>query len=95
MVLAFAEAGYAVAFSFKGDEEPSNTLMEEVEAQGGQALGIQCDVGSAAEVDEFFDEVCSWYGDAPDVLINNAGIQAWHLCWNFPKMIGTTLFAPI
>ncbi|TPF73881.1 SDR family NAD(P)-dependent oxidoreductase [Brucella gallinifaecis] len=63
LVLAFAEAGYAVAFSFKGDEEASNTLMESVEASGGQALGIECDVGSAAEVDEFFDEVCSWYGD--------------------------------
>ncbi|MFS2325537.1 SDR family oxidoreductase [Brucella sp. H1_1004] len=77
LVLAFAEAGYAVAFSFRGDEEPSNTLVEEVEAAGGQALGIECDVGSAAEVDAFFDEVCSWYGDAPDVLVNNAGIQVW------------------
>lgn len=77
LVQAFAGAGYAVAFSFKGDDEPANTLMEDVEAAGGQALGIECDVGSAAEVDEFFDEVCSWYGDAPDVLVNNAGIQTW------------------
>jgi 3-oxoacyl-[acyl-carrier protein] reductase len=30
-----------------------------------------------AEVDAFFDEACSWFGDAPDVLVNNAGIQTW------------------
>ncbi len=24
-----------------------------------------------------FDEVCDWFGDAPDVLVNNAGIQTW------------------
>ncbi|ASV85785.1 MULTISPECIES: SDR family NAD(P)-dependent oxidoreductase [Ochrobactrum] len=77
LVSAFAEAGYAVAFSFRGDDEAANTLMEEVEAAGGQALGIECDVGSGVEVEEFFDEVCSWYGDAPDVLVNNAGIQTW------------------
>lgn len=77
LVLAFAQAGYAVAFSFKGDDEPANILMEEVEALGGQALGLECDVGIGVDVEEFFDEACSWYGDAPDVLVNNAGIQTW------------------
>jgi len=77
LVLALADAGYAVAFSYRGDDELADTLMEAVEAAGGQALGLECDVGIGAEVEEFFDEVCSWYGDAPDVLINNAGIQVW------------------
>lgn len=77
LVSAFAEAGYTVAFSYLGDEDTAETLMEEIELSGGQALGVACDVGVGSDVDAFFDEVCSWYGDAPDVLVNNAGIQTW------------------
>lgn len=77
LVSAFAEAGYTVAFSYLGDEDAAETLMEEIELSGGQALGVACDIGVGSDVDAFFDEVCSWYGDAPDVLVNNAGIQTW------------------
>lgn len=77
LVSAFAEAGYAVAFSYKDDDEAAQSLVDMVEAAGGQALGLVCDVGVRAEVEDFFDEACSWFGDAPDILVNNAGIQRW------------------
>ena len=77
LVTALADAGYAVAFSYKDDDEAAQSLVDAIEASGGQALGLVCDVGVGADVDAFFDEACSWFGDAPDVLVNNAGIQTW------------------
>ena len=40
LVTAFANAGYAVAFSFKDDDDAAQSLVEAIEAGGGQALGI-------------------------------------------------------
>ncbi|MFB8340406.1 SDR family NAD(P)-dependent oxidoreductase [Brucella cytisi] len=77
LVCAFADAGYTVAFSYKHDDEAARSLVEAIEEAGGQALGLGCDVGRRVEVEAFFDEVCDWFGDAPDVLVNNAGIQTW------------------
>ncbi|WP_273784695.1 SDR family NAD(P)-dependent oxidoreductase [Brucella intermedia] len=77
LVSAFAEAGYTVAFSYRHDDEAAQSLVEAIEEAGGQALGLGCDVGRRVEVESFFDEVCDWFGDAPDVLVNNAGIQTW------------------
>ncbi|WP_343313052.1 SDR family NAD(P)-dependent oxidoreductase [Brucella sp. BE17] len=77
LVSAFVDAGYAVAFSYKYDEEAALSLADTIEAAGGQALGLECDVGIGEEVEAFFDEACGWFGDAPDVLVNNAGIQTW------------------
>ncbi len=88
LVSAFAEAGYTVAFSYLGDEDTAETLMEEIELSGGQALGVACDVGVGSDVDAFFDEVCSWYGDAPDVLVNNAGIQTGAVAGAFGRRLG-------
>ncbi len=77
LVSAFADAGYAVAFSYRHDDDAAQSLVEAIEEAGGQALGLGCDVGRRAEVEAFFDEACDWFGDAPDVLVNNAGIQTW------------------
>ncbi|CLP54900.1 short-chain dehydrogenase/reductase [Mycobacterium tuberculosis] len=48
-----------------------------MEEGGGHALGLECDVGLAKEVNAFFERVTSWFGAAPDVLVNNAGVQTW------------------
>ncbi len=77
LVSAFADAGYAVAFSYRHDDDAAQSLVEAIEEAGGQALGLGCDVGRRTEVEAFFDEACDWFGDAPDVLVNNAGIQTW------------------
>ncbi len=77
LAVSFAEAGYAVAFSYKADTEAAETLEAEIESRGGRALGLECDAGRSADVAAFFDAIESWHGEAPDVLVNNAGIQTW------------------
>lgn len=77
LALSFAKAGYAVAFGYKADEDAARALTAEIEAAGGRALGLACDVGQSAEVAAFFEAVERWHGEAPDVLVNNAGIQTW------------------
>jgi NAD(P)-dependent dehydrogenase (short-subunit alcohol dehydrogenase family) len=77
LALAFAKAGHAVAFSYKTDEPAAQTLVSQIEAQGGRALGLACDAGRSAEVAAFYEAIQNWHGEAPDVLVNNAGIQTW------------------
>lgn len=75
--VAFARAGYAVAFSWRAKSEMATSLVDEVESLGARALAIECDVGIESEVIAFFDKVVDWFGEAPDVLVNNAGVQTW------------------
>lgn len=77
LVSAFANAGYAVAFSYLGDEEPARSLLTEMDRVGCKVIGHLCDVGVGTDVAQFYDTVASWHGGAPDVLVNNAGIQTW------------------
>lgn len=77
LVSAFSKAGFAVAFSFRGDEASADELVSEIKAGGGRAAGFACDVGIGSEVAAFFEQVMHWAGVAPDVLVNNAGIQTW------------------
>ncbi|MBP1851047.1 SDR family NAD(P)-dependent oxidoreductase [Rhizobium halophytocola] len=77
LVLAFAAAGYRVAFSHFEAADAAGTVLAEVEAAGGAAVALSCDAGDGAAVEQFFDEACAFAGAAPDVLVNNAGIQTW------------------
>ncbi|WP_375261898.1 SDR family NAD(P)-dependent oxidoreductase [Palleronia sp.] len=73
--LAFARAGYAVAFSWRSAPEMATSLVDEIELSGGRAHAIECDVGIEDDVINFFEAVLDRFGQAPDVLVNNAGIQ--------------------
>lgn len=77
LVLAFAEAGFTVAFSDRSLPDSVDSLVAEAERRGGAVRGFACDVGVGAEVERFYQHVTDWFGTAPDVLINNAGVQTW------------------
>ncbi|ATN34597.1 3-oxoacyl-ACP reductase [Rhizobium sp. ACO-34A] len=77
LALAFAQAGYQVAFTHRDDEAAAVKVVTEITGAGGQVRAFSSDVGDAASVTAFIDEACAWFGDAPDVLVNNAGIQTW------------------
>lgn len=70
LVQAFARAGFDVAFTFR-------EASDEPVALGGRRItGFRCDVGDTAEVNAFYEEIHRTFG-APDVLVNNAGVQTW------------------
>lgn len=77
LVAALAKNGFVVGFSHLGQEAEAKSLEEEMAADGLAARGWNCDVGRGDEVASFFAHLHDWFGTAPDVLINNAGIQTW------------------
>lgn len=77
IALTLASRGWDVAFSFIGEETKANEVCALISAAGGKALGLCCDVGVKTEVLAFFDAVLATFGRAPDLLVNNAGIQTW------------------
>ncbi|NGM44675.1 SDR family oxidoreductase [Rhodobacter sp. SGA-6-6] len=77
LVLALARAGHDVGFTHLGAPEAAARLEVEVAALGRRARGWDSDAGDEAAVAAFHDAVADWAGAAPEVLVNNAGIQTW------------------
>lgn len=77
LVKAFAQEGDHVAFSYVGEDSPAQSLIAEITDEGGKVFCAPADVGDGGAVAGFFDAACTWASKAPDVLINNAGVQTW------------------
>ena len=77
IAVTLAANGWDVAFSFIGDESKAEEVRALISAPGGKALGVVCDAGVKKEVLGFFDQIIATFGRAPDLLVNNAGIQTW------------------
>mgnify|MGYP001964237641 FL=1 len=72
--LALAAQGFSVVLTGR-QIDPLNAVAREIEAQGGTALAVTCDVTSSASVDQLFAETVARFGRL-DVLFNNAGRNA-------------------
>lgn len=77
LVLGLAGAGYDVAFTHMGAAQAATDLVGQVAALGVKARAWECDAGDEDQVTAFHAEAALWAGTAPDVLVNNAGIQTW------------------
>jgi NAD(P)-dependent dehydrogenase (short-subunit alcohol dehydrogenase family) len=77
MVYALAEQGWDVAISYVRDERLAAETTGHVRSLGRRAYSARADAGLKTDVDAFFDGVMNEFGRAPDVLINNAGVQTW------------------
>lgn len=69
LVERLVEAGYQVAFNYRG-EAPVTDALEHV-------LAVEADVGLKGEVDAFVAAAVDWARAAPELLVNNAGVQTW------------------
>jgi len=76
IVLALARERWDIAFTFIESDPQAREVQELVAAAGARCLSRRCDAGIKSEVDHFFEEVAEWSG-APDLLVNNAGVQTW------------------
>src|SRR3546814_19013022 len=68
-----AQAGIAVAFSYRSDEAAARAFVSEVESAGRRALAIRQDVGEADAIPGLFDAVKNRLGPL-SLLVKNAGI---------------------
>ena len=71
---ALAGAGYNVAFTHLGQGMQSAALVAEL---GPQVRAWESDASEPAAVVRFHVEAAAWAGEAPRVMVNNAGIQTW------------------
>lgn len=77
LVTALARAGHDVAFTHLGQAEAAAALVGQVEALGRQALALESDAADEPAVERFHAVAADWAGQAPRVMVNNAGIQTW------------------
>jgi NAD(P)-dependent dehydrogenase (short-subunit alcohol dehydrogenase family) len=68
-----AERGYRVAFSYRSNRRAADAVVHAIEAIGGEAIAVQADVASEADVVRLFETVDARLGRL-DALVNNAGI---------------------
>lgn len=76
IAITLAERGWDVAFTHSRSIQEADKTLASIERNGARGFAVQCDAGIKAEVDAFYDKVERWAG-APDLLVNNAGIQTW------------------
>lgn len=58
------------------DEATAAHTVATIERHGGQALAVRCDVSHLAEVEALAERAAQWFGEEPDLVINNAGVGA-------------------
>lgn len=73
IALRLAKEGAFVILNFNGSEERAREAVAEIEAAGGKAEAIRCDVSDFHGAEAFFAEIIKKYGRV-DILVNNAGI---------------------
>jgi NAD(P)-dependent dehydrogenase (short-subunit alcohol dehydrogenase family) len=74
---ALTEAGAGVALAAR-TRERSDTVAEEIQASGGNAIAVDLEVTDSAQVDRMLESVTERLGPV-DILVNNAG-----LCYHRP-----------
>lgn len=71
---SLALAGAQVAVNYAGGVERAQQVVQEIQAQGGEAIALQANVGEESEVQRMFDQFFARWGSI-DILVNNAGLQ--------------------
>lgn len=71
---ALAADGFAVVVNYAGSTDAAAQVVEEIKAQGGQAMACQANVADVQAVGALFDRIETEWGRL-DVLVNNAGVM--------------------
>lgn len=74
-VRTLAQAGYAIAFTYRARQDEADRLCASLQAVGHSVRAFACDVADAAQCDRLIEDVLAAYGRL-DVLVNNAGTHA-------------------
>ncbi len=71
--LLAAQNGYSVAVNYTANSLAADEIVRQIHAAGGQAMAVQADVASDADVTAMFAQVYAKFGRL-DALVNNAGV---------------------
>src|SRR5690606_25225388 len=71
--LQAAARGWRVAVNYTQDQDAADAVVQQIRANGGQAMAVQADVGDEAQVLAMFARIDSEFGRL-DGLVNNAGV---------------------
>lgn len=71
---SLAGAGARVLVNYYSDAEGALQVVGSIEADGGEAMVAQADVGSEEDVQAMFSKAVETWGTV-DILVNNAGMQ--------------------
>lgn len=95
--IAVTLAGYGatVVVNYNGSQAKAEEVVSEIEANGGHAEAVQCNVAEFDAAKELIDGVVKKYGRL-DILVNNAGITRDNLIMkmseeDFDAVISTNL----
>jgi NAD(P)-dependent dehydrogenase (short-subunit alcohol dehydrogenase family) len=83
------------------DEATARATADAITDSGGNATAVRCDVSSIDDVTQLAKHAQSWFGGAPSLVINNAGVGAGGTPigeaglddWNW--VLGINLWGPI
>lgn len=71
---ALAKAGARVVVNYLFNHDEADQLVNEIKAEGGEAIAIQADVSHEEDVQRMFREMIDTWGSI-EILVANAGIQ--------------------
>jgi glucose 1-dehydrogenase len=74
IVLAMAAEGARVVVDYVAHEDATDRLVAEVEAAGGEAVGVEADITKADDLHRMMQTAVDSFGRL-DVLVNNAGLE--------------------
>ena len=68
-----ASLGAKVVVNYHSSEEPAREVVDQIEAEGGEAIAFQADVKQAGEAKKLIEAALAAFGRL-DILVNNVGI---------------------
>jgi 3-oxoacyl-[acyl-carrier protein] reductase len=75
---AFGAAGATVVVNYVSSKSDADTVVAQIQAQGGTAISVQADMSKAVDVIRLFETVKADYGTL-DILVNNAGFAIFQM----------------
>ncbi|WP_143322178.1 3-oxoacyl-[acyl-carrier-protein] reductase [Clostridium sp. HBUAS56010] len=95
IAIKLGSQGATVIVNYNGSEEKAQEVVKEIEANGGKAEAVKCNVSDYESAGELFASVIKKFGKI-DILVNNAGITRDNLLMKmseeeFDAVINTNL----
>jgi 3-oxoacyl-[acyl-carrier protein] reductase len=72
IALRIAARGARLVINYRSDEAAAREVVDQIVAQGGQAIAVQADVSDGKEAQALIDAAKEAFGQV-DILVNNAG----------------------